>query len=126
MLNLSCCLCEQGRHSYSLPLSWYPFRSSLTLPFRSSRALGFHSTNTTPAAHLVLLACSVAKSFAKDSRALVDHIPPALQCTLNPLLVSRHSIQSPTAPSAWTFCSARSHLRCSPVARDGSLSYKLF
>lgn len=70
MLNLSCFLCEQGRHSYSLLLAWYPFRSNPSLWLVSSPVLGFHSTNTTPTAHLVLLACSIAKSFTKGSRAL--------------------------------------------------------
>ena len=75
MLNLSCYLCEQGRHSYSLSLALYPFRSSPRHLLAHSQMLGFHSTNPPPAAHRVMLACSIAKSFTKGARCMAAHRP---------------------------------------------------
>jgi len=86
MLNPSDCLCAQGRHSYSLSLAFNPFRSSPRHPLAHSRMLGFHSTNITPAAHFVLLACSVAKSFTKGARCMATPRPKALHTALTPFV----------------------------------------
>jgi hypothetical protein len=69
-----------------------------------------------------LLACSVAKSFTKAPRLIAMTSPqaPIKHC---------HLCSCPDIPGtrfaapAWTFCSARSHLRCSAAAWGGSQSY---
>jgi hypothetical protein len=75
MLNLSVCLSEKGRHSYSLSLSFYTFHSSPPRPLILRECSVFHSTHKKSAAHLVVLACSIAKSFTKAARLIFSTLP---------------------------------------------------
>jgi hypothetical protein len=91
MLSLSLVLCEKGRRSYSLSLVLYAFHLHLTQALVPHACSGFHSTHPTPAAHHVLLACSVAKSFTNTGACDVPCIGKLLIAHCRYLFVSRHT-----------------------------------